>query len=129
MTFILWLSIGLTGVCLWLLLCEDWWRWTRARRRVAATVIDHRRQIEDGGVVFRPELRFVSDDGRRIEFFDMILNATATPPVGTVVEVVYPVGLPEKAWVPRPVLRAIIHLFVLGLLAILLARVCGFLAA
>ena len=119
---IIWASIALTVAALFVLAREDWPFLTRRRVRTLGTVYDHVRGSDEGSEHFSARVRFLADDGRLIEITDTLPKSTPTPPTGTIVPLSYPTGMPEKARIPRVGLRLVIYCALLGLLAVLLAR-------
>ena len=114
----IWAGISLTTFCLLILARDDWEMFSRGRRRARGAIVNHRRSIEDGSQVFVAMIRFESEGGRQIEFADIVFSSTPTPPLGTMIEVVYPSRLPEKAKIIRPKLRLMLYVF----MALLIAR-------
>ena len=126
-TFFLWMGFTLLIIVLLFLCLEDF----RFRRSplvtTEGTVFDHSRVTDADGLTYSIQVRFVDEAGRQVEITDTIGRAVPNPPVGTVVKIVYPGGQPEKAVVRRTIFRALLYAIILGMLAVLAARIAGWL--
>lgn len=118
----------LLGVALWAMLRDDW-RFLRARRlRTRGTVVRHSASTdEDGGMVYRAVISFWARNGRTVEVIDSVGYPTARPPVGSRVDIVYPETEPERARIPRRVLRTMIYAFMLGGIVVVVLSGAGIL--
>jgi hypothetical protein len=79
---------------------NDWLFLRRPRRHALGTIIGHRRINGEGGQLSLPIIRFESEDGRTIEFTNAWGSWWHELPVGSLVAVEYPLGLPHKARIP-----------------------------
>lgn len=111
---------------LWSLARRDLVRLTQPAVRVDAVVTGYRSRWEDGRHNYAPVYRFTSADGER-EVVEMLYRAAQSPPVGTVVALRHPVGRPDLARVPRPLLWLLVYGLLVGLDAMLLAKMMGWL--
>jgi hypothetical protein len=127
MTIFLWLGVSLLSVVLAYLVFEDWQFMSRTRRHVYGTVFDHRRSTDDGSEFFSAMVRFETHEGQVIEFTDTFGRRSRQPAAGSQLEVIYPVGLAEKARVNRPWLRPALYGGVIATLAALVAHGTGIL--
>ena len=107
------------------LLREDWHMLTSGRVRTRGKVTGHSRRTDEGSAYWSIKVRFVDDEGRAHEFTDTYGRATPTPDVGSIVPVIYPRGKPKFARVPRPLIRLVLYAFILGTLAIVVAKAAG----
>jgi hypothetical protein len=127
MDFFLWVWVVFAAIVLSVLIWQDIPLLTTRQVRTQGTVFDHRRSVDDGSAYFAAKVRFKADDGRWIEIEDSVGFPKARPPVGTQVSVVYPAGIPEKGRIPRLWLRPLLYGFMLFLLAMLIAKLVGWL--
>jgi Protein of unknown function (DUF3592) len=127
MWFFLTVAIGFLAIVLVFLAFEDWQFLRRPRRRAQGTVFDHRRSTDEGSEYFSPMVRFVTLDGKTIEITDTFGLSSRHPSLGSQLEVVYPIEMPEKARIRRPWLRVAIYGGVIVAIAILIARGIGIL--
>lgn len=125
MDLIIWLAAGFLAVILVMLVREDLPFLLRPCRRVAGTVFDHQRSVDDGAEYFSVRVRFTDDGGRTIEIDDSYGRAMASPPVGSEIGVVYPLNMPQRGRVHRPILRLTIYVVVCFSLVVLLANGLG----
>ena len=122
---LLWLSIALCLFSLWALLRHDWLRMTRPRRRVLAQVVEHRMTHDGDGRSYAARYRF-HDGAAQQEVTDQVRLNSRRPPVGTVIELVFPEGPPELARPARPLTWCTVYLALFYLLGVLGAKACGF---
>ncbi len=122
--FFLYLGIAFVAVVLFFLLREDW-PLLRHGRRTKGGVFDHRRTMDEGSWSYALMVRFTGENGEAIEITDGVYSPSPQPAIGAEVELVYPVGAPQKARVRRPLLRALIYVVIVFMLAILIARALG----
>ena len=101
----------------------------RGVRHVRAVVFDHTRQTDEGSSLYAPMARFTTEAGEDVEITDGVFGLRPRPPVGAHVDLVYPAGKPHLARVRRPLLRALIYLFLLATLFVLAGRALGWLPA
>lgn len=127
MWFFCWLGIAFMAALLVYLLYEDWHFFSRPRRAVWGTVVDHQRTVDDGSEFFAAKVRFTDDKGNAVEFADSLGRTERKPHVGKKVKIVYPIGLPQKARVARRWQRPLIYAFVVGTITILSAVLLGYL--
>jgi hypothetical protein len=120
-TAILWTALGFVALCLLLVARSDWPRLQRIGRSVSAEVIGHRTQIHDNARSYAPVYRFEAE-GASHEVVDQVYSAREYPPVGTRVTLSYPVGRPDLARVPRPLLWLGVYAVLLLMIGILIAR-------
>ncbi len=109
-----------------MLLWRDWPRLTRSTRRVESEVCNHRKSDGVDGVSYAAVYRFTAEDGPH-EVIDPVYVHTPRPPLGTQVALTYPEGRPDLARPSRPLLWGMLYLFVLGMLAQLIAIWFGWL--
>lgn len=125
MTIVLWLGIAFLAPVLAYLLFEDWLFLSRSRLRTKGTVFGHYRSTDDGSEYFSARIRFQTASGQPVEITDTFGSGSRRPPVGAVLDLVYPEGLPGRARVPRPLLRLLLYGIVGGLLGVLVALLAG----
>ncbi len=125
----IWSGIVLTSFALGVMARDDWLHALLARCRVTGEVSGYRSQRDEGSISYAAIYRFTTADGRRIEVLDSVLQPTQTPPLGATVALVHPLGHPEKARRPRPVLRLVIYIVIGAVLALLVLRLTGRIAA
>lgn len=123
----LWAGIVFLAVVLYFIAREDLILLTQRRVRTRGTVFDHLRRSDGDGDTFSIKVRFHDESGRQVEIVDTYGVGTPKPPVGTVVDLVYPARAPEKARVKRLWVRWVIYAFILAGLAILFGRLTGWL--
>jgi len=126
---LVWVSILFMAIVVVILLRQDWPFLSRPRRAAQGVVFDHRQTIHEGDRCFSAMIRWRGEDGVDREFTDANLAAEPSPPLGDSVEVVYPLGRPELARVPRRRLRVVVYGVTLTFLIILLGRALGLLPA
>ena len=76
---------------------QDWPFLRQPRRNTRGAVIGYRRIKQEGGVHSRPIVRFESDDGSSLEFTNAWGSFFHELPMGSIVAVEYPAGLPLRA--------------------------------
>lgn len=74
-------------------------------------------------------ISFVDEDGKSHTFVDTFSRNNLRPASGSEVAVLYPVGKPEMAQVPRVLLRISIYVTIFGMAGLLLAAQFGLLGA
>ena len=111
---------------LWAFRLRDWLRLSSLSRTVEAEVVGHRISRDNDGTSYAPIYRFSAEGGTH-RVSDEVLHARAQPPIGTRATLRYPVGHPELARVPRPLMWAGVYLLLIGLLAVLVAKKAGWL--
>lgn len=121
-----WLSLALTAFVLFILLRDDILFLLSPRQSADGIVTGHGSVIDEGDRVFSARISFTDDVGVPHEFLDAVRSQKAEPAVGTIIGVVYPQGRPDKARVPRPWLRLVIYLLIVGLNLLLVAKLLGF---
>ena len=124
--YFLWGSIALCIFSLWAIARHDWLRLTRPSRLVLARVTGQRSSTSDGSINYAPIFRFTAE-GTEHEVIDAVYGARPKPPVGTVIELSHPVGHPQLARPPRLLMWLSVYAFLLFMLAILLAKLLGWL--
>lgn len=124
---VLYLLIAGQALCLfslWAIARYDWVRLTRPARRIPAVVTGHRAGWSGGDKSFAAIYRFALG-GAEHDVTDGVYGSSPKPPVGTTVELVYPEGRPDLARPPRPLLWLSVYGLLVGLDAILLAKMMG----
>ncbi len=125
--FFLWMGMIFLIPVLFALCLEDY----RFRRlplvTTQGTVFNHSRATDADGPSYSIQVRFDDEAGRPVEITDTVGRSVPNPPVGTVVKISNPIGHPEKAVVSRPFFRGFLYAIVLGMLAMLAARLAGWL--
>ena len=111
---------------IWVLARADFVRLMRPACRVEAVVTGYRSYWDDGGKSYAPVYRFTSE-GAEHEVADAVFGSSRKPPLGTTVELVYPEGRPDLARVPRPLMWLAVYGVLVGLEAVLLAKMMGWL--
>lgn len=86
------LGVGFAGVLLFYLLRQDWLPLVGQRRRMRGAVHDHRHSVDEGADSVAPMIRFMAGAGEAIEYVDIVHSSSRRPPVGVMVEVIYPEG-------------------------------------
>ncbi len=127
MDFFLWLGLAFAGFVLAILVLQDMNLLATRRVRTKGTVFGHRRSVDDGSEYYMAKVRFTTEDGRQIEIDDTYGSGRPKPPTGTLVDVVYPIGAPEKGRIPRLWLRLMLYAIMLFLLTVLTGRLLGWL--
>lgn len=123
-TVIVWIAIAFVALCLVLVARNDWPRLQRIGRSVTAEVTGHRSQIHDNTHSFAAIYRFEAE-GQSHEVIDQVYSGRPYPPVGTRVSLSYPVGRPDLARPPRPLMWLGVYAVLLFLLGILLGKALG----
>jgi hypothetical protein len=126
---ILWTCLAFALSVTLFLAREDWFHLSRPARAVLARVVGHKQHMDDGSPSYAALLEFTAPDGRNVQVEDKLLRADPTPPIGSIVTLHYPDGLPQKARLRRPILRTVIYLFLIYLSAVLIGRLTGSLSA
>lgn len=122
----LYAGMALCLFALWAIARHDWVRLTTISRQTAGEVVGHRISRDSDGTSYAATYRF-SAEGESHEVTDQVLHRAPLPPLGTRVALSYPVGRPDLARVPRPLLWGGIYLLLIALLAILVAKLLGWL--
>ena len=125
MHIFLWLTVIFLGVVLAILIVEDWQHLSKPSRRVTATVVGYRSDIDEGARRFTPRLSFTDETGQPVEVLDKLYSPSRAPAEGSPIDLVYPIGRPEMARVPRPWMRSLIYVFLGFLLVMVALRVMG----
>ena len=126
---VLYLLIAGQALCLfslWVLARADLVRLTRPACRVEAVVTDFRSTWNEGSRSYAPVYRFTSE-GAAHEVTEALYSGARKPPVGTPVALQHPKGRPDLARVPRPLLWLSVYGLLVGLEAVLLAKMMGWL--
>ena len=123
-TAIVWIAIAFVALCVGLVAKNDWPRLQRIGRSVTAEVVGHRSQIHDNTRSFAAIYAFEAE-GARHEVIDQVYSGREHPPLGTRVALTYPVGRPDLARPPRPVMWLLVYAVLLLLLGILVAKALG----
>jgi hypothetical protein len=118
------LIIALVLYCLAVRIYNDWLFLRRPGRNARGTIIGHRRLNDDGRQRSLAIIRFESDDGRTIEFTNS-WGSRHELAVGSMIDVEYPSGFPQKARIPG----SYSPLLAYGLSAVVLAMLAAFIAA
>jgi hypothetical protein len=118
------LAIAICLFSLWAIGRHDLLRLIRPGRRAIAEVTGHRSSWEDSSYTYAAIYRFRDEVGEH-EVIDAVYRAVARPDVGTRVELAYPEGRPDLARPPRPLLWALIYLFLTALVCLLAAKAFG----
>lgn len=119
-----WLLGGAITLCLfslWAIGRYDWLRLTRPARRVLAEVTGYRPGNAKGGRTYAAIYRFADEAGTH-EVIDAVFSTRQHPPIGSFRQLTYPVGHPQLARPPRPLLWVAVYLGILTLLGLLVAR-------
>ena len=124
---ILLLCLAFTALVLTILLYQDWPFIARPTCRVDAAVRSHQSSIEDSTHMFSAIFTFKTENGQPVEVRDAFYTARATPPVGALLPVVYPQGMPHKARISRPFVRVAIYAMMVYLATVLSVRIYGLL--
>jgi hypothetical protein len=126
---ILWTCLAFSLAVTAFLAREDWFHLSRPAQRVLARVVGHRRHLDEGSPSFAALLEFSAEDGRLVRVEDKLYSALPKPAIGSTVTLHHPEGMPQRARIRRPVLRALIYLFLLYLNLVLIGRLMGWLSA
>jgi hypothetical protein len=126
---ILWASLALVVIVLWILLRDDWLFITRPLVRVAGEVVRHDKTFSDGDDAWRAVFAFTDEHGTQREAFDIILFQNPRPAIGTRITLTYPRGAADKARVQRLVLRGLLYAVMLFMAAALVGRLMDWLPA
>lgn len=121
----LWLTLAFVGVVLAILIAEDWQHLSKPARRVTATIVGFRSDIDEGARRFTARLSFTDETGQSVEVLDKVYGPNRAPVEGSQVDLVYPAGRPDMARVPRPLLRLLIYGFLGFLLVMVVLRMMG----
>lgn len=127
-TVILWISLAFGIAVAVILLASDLRFLASPCRRVEAVVEGHQRHHDDGTIVHAALFGFTDPLGNHRTVADGLLDRARKPAVGTRVTLVHPEMRPDLARVPRPWLRATIYLALAYLLAVLIARLAGWIS-
>ena len=111
---------------LWVLARADLVRLTRPACGVEAVVTGYRSTWNEGSRSYAPVYRFTSE-GAEHEVTEALHSTVQKPPVGTAVSLRHPQGRPDLARVPRPLLWLAVYGLLVGLEAVLLAKMLGWL--
>lgn len=122
----LYAGMALCLFALWAIARHDWVRLTTMSRQADGEVIGHRISRDSDGTSYAATYRF-SAEGKVHEVVDPVLSPRPIPDEGTKVSLTYPVGRPELARVSRPLLWGGIYLLLIGLFAVLFAKLLGWL--
>lgn len=109
---------------LWAIGRHDWVRLTTGSRRVTAKVIGHRISDSDGAVTYAAIYRFTAE-GADHDVTDQVYYATMRTEVGSSADLVFPVGRPELARLPRPWTWLMVYAALIYLGGVLVARLAG----
>lgn len=123
-TVIILAALALCLLSLGIIARRDCVRWRRPRQRVLAQVVGHRTSRLEGYRQFAAIYRFTAE-GTDHEVVDEVLSNSSQPPVGTPVELVFPAGRPELARRPRFLMWLSVYVLLAGMVAILVARLFG----
>jgi len=110
--------------CLWVTARNDLKRLLGISRTVRAVVTGHRRMPDDHPS-YSAVLRF-SAEGAEHEVIDQICHAKPQPPIGTELDLTYPVGRPDLARVPRPLIWTFVYAVLIGTTVLLGALLLGY---
>ncbi|MDE2595396.1 MAG: hypothetical protein KGL44_00815 [Sphingomonadales bacterium] len=119
-------GIALCLFSLWAIGRHDWLRLSSLSRSVTARVTGHREHYDDGARNWAAIYRF-SAEGSEHEVIDSVYGSTRSPPEGTEVRLTFPVGHPELARPPRPLMWLGVYGVLLFLLGMLTAKAMGWL--
>lgn len=125
-----WFFYGGIALCLfalWAIARRDRVRWGAVMRAVDAHVTGHRTRRDDDGIHYAAIYAFQAE-GARHEVIDEVYSARPVPPIGQPRQLTYPAGRPDLARVPRPVLWLAIYGLLLAMVAVLSARLLGWLS-
>ena len=117
-------GLALCLLCLWVTARNDLKRLFGISRSVRATVIGHRRMPDDHPS-YCAVLRF-SAEGAEHEVVDQLCHAAPQPPIGSELDLTYPVGRPDLARVSRPLTWAFVYVFLIGTTVLLAALLLGY---
>jgi hypothetical protein len=118
------LVIGLVLYIVAVRIYNDWLFLRRPRHYARGTVMGQKLLKDDGRQISLAIVRFECDDGRTIEFTNS-WGSQHQLAVGSMVDVEYPAGLPQKARIAG----SYSPLLVYGLSAVVLAMLVAFIAA
>jgi len=117
----LWLGLAICLMSLIGMVVRDWRLASRGTVRVMAEVVDHECQSGENGVMWAAVFRMASAQGD-MRIVDTSASPYRRPAVGTMVELTYPEGSPERAAPRRPLSNAMIYgALLLAMVAIVLA--------
>lgn len=117
----LWLGLAICLMSLIGMVVRDWRLASRGTVRVMAEVVDHESQPGENGVMWAAVFRMASAQGD-MRIVDTSASPDRRPAVGTMVELTYPEGSPERAAPRRPLSNATIYgALLLAMVAIVLA--------
>jgi hypothetical protein len=122
-----WLAIALLGIVLAAMLWTDRLRLLRPSVRVQGEVIGHRSGVSDGDTDYAAIYRF-TEGGVQHEVADGLYTAIRRPDVGTRLTLHYPQGRPDLARPPRLAFWIMVYGLILGMAALLVAKMLGWLA-
>ncbi|MBS0473656.1 MAG: hypothetical protein JSR28_00730 [Proteobacteria bacterium] len=125
-TAIAWIAAGFVALCLFLVARPDWIRLRTIGRSVSAEVSGHRSQIHNNVRSYAAIYAFEAE-GQHHEVIDQVYGARESPPVGTRVTLSYPVGRPDLARPPRPLMWLWVYGVLLTMLVMLIAKLMGWL--
>ena len=111
---------------LWVLARADLVRLMCPAIHVEAVVTSYRSTWNEGSRSYAPVYRFTSEGGEHA-VTEALYSTVQKPPVGTVVVLHHPKGRPDLARVSRPLLWLTIYGLLVGLEAVLLAKMLGWL--
>ena len=126
--FFVFLALLLLGTFGGFLLWQDYLLFRRPRIRTTGIVVGHRTSEDDGSKYYSGRISFLDESGKAYEFTDSYGKATPKPEIGSDIQVIYPVGEPQHARIPRPFLRIVIYLFVFGTAVLLIGKETGILS-
>ena len=109
---------------LWAIARHDWVRLTRPSHRVRAVVTGHHSSWSDGSKSYAAIYRFALR-GTEHDVTDAVFGSSPKPAVGTTVVLAYPEGRPDLARPPRLLLWLSVYGLLVGLEALLLAKMMG----
>jgi hypothetical protein len=128
-TVLLWIGLGILLFVMAYFHYQDWPFITSQWVRVEAEVVRHDESFSDGDEAYKAVVVFADQDGTLREVLDLVAYTLASPPIGTRLEIVYPLGLPQKARIRHPVLRTLLYLVVGLMAAVMGGRIMGWLGS
>lgn len=123
-TVIVWIMVAFIGLTFGLVMRRDWPRLQRIGRTVTGEVTGYRSYMHDNVRSFAPIYRFHAE-GAEHEVVDQVYSGTESTPLGTRVTLAYPVGRPDLARPPRPLLWLFVYGFLIVSLGLLIAKLLG----
>lgn len=122
----LYAGMALCLFSLWAIGRRDWVRVGALHRRVSGEVTGHRISRGGDGITYAAVYTFEAE-GARHEAVDEVYYASPRPAIGTRVGLSFPVGRPDLARVPRPLMWLGVYGLLLVMFGMLAAKALGWL--